>query len=102
MGFLKRSHRIATGGMAQSNGARTGQPPMWWLGRRCRGRNEMAGLRHRANGKRQAARFLAAGRRRRRLAPISRKGPLIPEAVLKKLQALNLPANEWVYNVCLR
>jgi hypothetical protein len=39
----------------------------------------------------------------KRLMNLRQKGkPLIPDSVLKRLASLNLPPNEWVYNVCLR
>lgn len=58
--------------------------------------------RNKANGRKSARRLLAMSERRRRLGPITRKEPLIPESVLKRLAALHLPPNPWVYDVCLR
>jgi len=40
--------------------------------------------------------------RQKRILNAKAKGePLIPEAVIKKLAALHLPANEFVYEACL-
>ena len=58
----------------------------------------------RANSKKSAKRFHArVNRHRMALVRELRRArePLIPEAVLKKLAALNLPANEFVYQACL-
>jgi hypothetical protein len=41
--------------------------------------------------------------RQKRMLNLKAKGqPLIPDNVLEKLAALNLPPNPWVYEVCLR
>jgi hypothetical protein len=60
----------------------------------------MAKTRHRANGTRQARRFHVGPHRRKMLAA-TKKGPFVPEPILRKLAALNLPPNPWVYQVCL-
>src|SRR5262245_42875016 len=57
---------------------------------------------HRANGKKAAKAWHAKGRAKRLLNLQRNREPLIPDKVLEKLAALNLPPNEWVYNVCLR
>jgi len=58
--------------------------------------------RHRANGKKQSKRLWAMARARQTLNLKRRGEPLIPESVLKKLAALNLPeANQFVYQACL-
>jgi len=65
----------------------------------------MATPQQKAAGRKSAKRFYARVNKRRiaLVRELRRAGePLIPEAVLKKLQALHLPPNEWVYNVCLR
>ena len=55
----------------------------------------------RANRKRIAD--LKSQARAQRLLSAKKKGErLIPDSVLKRLAALNLPPNEWVYQVCLR
>jgi len=54
-----------------------------------------------ANRKRIAQ--LKVRARQERLLNAKKKGErLIPDSVLKRLAALNLPPNEWVYQVCLR
>jgi hypothetical protein len=58
--------------------------------------------RHRANGKKAARRLSKIGLRVRRLNARRERGPLIPDEVIEKLAALNLPPNPWVYSVCLR
>jgi hypothetical protein len=46
---------------------------------------------------------LNAMARQRRILNAKKTGkPDIPTAVLQKLAALNLPPNQWVYDVCLR
>src|SRR5262249_35096264 len=68
-------------------------------------RPKMATPQQKAAGRKSAKRFYARVNKRRiaLVRELRRAGePLIPEAVLKKLQALHLPPNEWVYNVCLR
>jgi hypothetical protein len=47
-------------------------------------------------------RFNSLGRATLRLNFKKRSEPVIPDAVLRKLAALNLPPNPWVYDVCLR
>jgi hypothetical protein len=56
---------------------------------------------HRVNGSKQAQRLAAIGRRKLRLNRLAKGEPVIPANVLKKLAALQLPANPWVYQVCL-
>jgi hypothetical protein len=56
---------------------------------------------HKANGTKQAQRLAALGRRKQRLNRLSKNEPIIPANVLKKLAALNLPNDAWVYSVCL-
>jgi len=43
----------------------------------------------------------AALRQKRSLAAKKNGQRMIPDRVLRKLAALNLPNNPWVYNVCL-
>jgi hypothetical protein len=57
---------------------------------------------HKANGSKQARRLAELGRRQQRLNRLSKNEPIIPANVLKKLAALHLPNNKWVYEVCLR
>jgi hypothetical protein len=56
---------------------------------------------HRTNGSKQAKRLAAIGRRKLRLNRLAKGEPIVPANVLKKLAALNLPPNKWVYSVCL-
>ena len=45
---------------------------------------------------------LRAGARQERILQAKRSGkPEIPDKILKKLAALNLPNDRWVYQVCL-
>jgi len=53
------------------------------------------------NSQRQAQRMKAALRQKRSLAAKKNGQRMIPDRVLRKLAALNLPNNPWVYNVCL-
>jgi hypothetical protein len=57
---------------------------------------------HRANGRKRARQMRQRGHAARMRNLKRNREPMIPAEVLDKLVALNLPPNEWVYNVCLR
>ena len=62
--------------------------------------------RNKANGRKQAVRWNerrnAIAHRAALIRELRRAGnPLIPESVLKRLAALQLPPNEFVYQACL-
>jgi len=62
----------------------------------------MARVSRRANSAKQQGQRLRMIMRQKRILNAKAKGePLIPEAVIKKLAALHLPANEFVYEACL-
>jgi hypothetical protein len=54
-----------------------------------------------AKRKQQGAAWRELGRQSRILQAKKSGKPAIPDKVLKKLAALNLPPNPWVYSVCL-
>ena len=54
-----------------------------------------------AANKKRLADLKAAARRGHMLQAKKTGKPLIPDAVIKKLAALHLPANEFVYEACL-
>jgi len=62
----------------------------------------MAKTRYRASARKQAERLNAIMRQKRMLNLKAKGQPLIPDNLLEKLAALNLPPNPWVYEVCLR
>jgi hypothetical protein len=62
----------------------------------------MPNLKQKSAGRQAAQRLAAIGRRKLRLNRLAKGEPVIPAHVLKRLAALNLPNNRWVYEVCLR
>jgi len=62
----------------------------------------MSNLKQKSAGRQAAKRLAAIGARKLRIYRMTRGEPVIPHAVIKKLAALQLPPNKWVYEVCLR
>jgi len=61
----------------------------------------MARTPQRMSATKQAERLKALARAKRLLNFKRKSEPVIPDRVLKQLAALNLPANEFVYQACL-
>ena len=53
------------------------------------------------NSRKQAERLKAEAREKRRLYFMKQREPLIPDRILKRLAALNLPPSEFVYTAVL-
>jgi hypothetical protein len=62
----------------------------------------MSNLKQKAAGRESAKRLAAIGARKLKIYRMAKKEPVIPRRVLKKLAALQLPPNPWVYEICLR
>jgi hypothetical protein len=61
----------------------------------------MLKLKQTTASKQAAQRLAAIGRRKLKLYRATKGEPVVPARVPKKLAALNLPPNKWVYSVCL-
>jgi hypothetical protein len=61
----------------------------------------MLKLKQKIASKQAAQRLAAIGRRKLKLYRATKGEPVVPARVLKKLAALNLPPNKWVYSVCM-
>jgi hypothetical protein len=61
----------------------------------------MLKLKQKSASQQARERFAAIGRRKLKIHRMTKGEPVIPAHVLKKLAALNLPPNKWVYSVCL-
>jgi len=61
----------------------------------------MARTPHKKNARKQARKFNEVGHAKRLLNAKKAKGLAIPDRVLKRLAALGLPNDPWVYSVVL-
>jgi hypothetical protein len=59
------------------------------------------GLKQKAAGRQAAQRLARIGQRKLKIYRMAKNEAVIPQGVLRKLAALNLPPNKWVYSVCL-
>jgi hypothetical protein len=61
----------------------------------------MLKLKQKSASQQARERFAAIGRRKLKIHRMTKGEPVIPAHVLKKLAALKLPPDPWVYQVCL-